>query len=560
MGNQITGAEYPLQDIFSSAFIYEIPEYQRPYSWTEEEAGELFDDLYDFFLTQPMDEQYFLGSIVLVKEVGNPHSEVIDGQQRLTTLTILMAALCTRIPSQFLAQFTPYILQTGNIFAGLQAQPRVSIRKRDNDFFRKYIQNLDIDGLSQLDPARMETEAQENILKNAICLMGKINDNLKTDQEIIDFASFLVTRCYLVAVSTPSRQAAFRIFAVMNSRGMSLMATDIIKANVIGAIPDNIRTDYTNKWEDMEIEVTRSGFNDLFGHIRMIKAKAKARRSLQEEFEAYVLPTVDKNTAIDFIDNTLSPYSEAYSIITSCSYQATAGSEQVNDILRWLNRIDNSDWLPVAMQYYAFNKDNSGLLNEFFRKLERLAAYMRALSFDVNQRIERYAKILVDLDEDPHSFGNSIELSDDEKRSFMSTLDGNIYSMVSKKRNYLILRLDSFVSDGSATYDSRILTIEHVLPQTVAAGSQWEQWWPDEEQRWQWLHKIGNLLPLAKRTNSQAQNYEFDVKKEKYFMGKAGVAAFALTTQVLSYDIWTPEIVENRQKELLEVYKKNWDL
>ena len=104
---------------------------------------------------------------------------------------------------------------------------------------------------------------------------------------------------------------------------------------------------------------------------------------------------------------------------------------------------------------------------------------------------------------------------------------------------------------GSATYDSRILTIEHVLPQTVAAGSQLEKWWPDEDQRWQWLHKIGNLLPLAKRTNSQAQNYDFDVKKEKYFMGKAGVAAYALTTQVLSHDIWTPEIVEKRQKELL---------
>ena len=281
---------------------------------------------------------------------------------------------------------------------------------------------------------------------------------------------------------------------------------------------------------------------------------------MQEEFESFVLPVINKTTAVDFIDNTLTPYSEAYSIITSSSYQATAGADAVNDILRWLNRIDNSDWVPVAMQFYVYNKDNATLLDTFLRKLERLAAYMRAWSFDVTHRIERYVKILADLEEDPHSFGTAIELTEEEKKSFLDALSGDIYRMVSKKRNYLILRLDSFVSDGSATYDSKILTIEHVLPQTVASGSQWEQWWPDVEQRQQWLHKIGNILPLAKRTNSLAQNYEFDVKKDKYFKGKAGVAAFALITQVLNYEVWTPDIVEQRQKELLEVYKKNWDL
>ena len=91
-------------------------------------------------------------------------------------------------------------------------------------------------------------------------------------------------------------------------------------------------------------------------------------------------------------------------------------------------------------------------------------------------------------------------------------------------------------------------------------GSQWAKWWPDPEERAQWVHKIGNLLPLAKRTNSQAQNYDFDLKKDKYFRGKAGVAAYALTTQVLMYPEWKPEIVKARQDELIKVYRKNWDL
>lgn len=131
--------------------------------------------------------------------------------------------------------------------------------------------------------------------------------------------------------------------------------------------------------------------------------------------------------------------------------------------------------------------------------------------------------------------------------------------MTSNKRNYLVLRLDSFVSDGSAYYDSKLLTIEHVLPQTVAPGSQWEKDWPDPVEREKWLHKLGNILPLSKRKNSQAQNYEFPVKKEKYFKTK-GVSSFALTTQVLNYTTWTPAIVQKRQSELIEICKKKWDL
>ncbi|MCR5778290.1 MAG: HNH endonuclease family protein [Lachnospiraceae bacterium] len=182
---------------------------------------------------------------------------------------------------------------------------------------------------------------------------------------------------------------------------------------------------------------------------------------------------------------------------------------------------------------------------------------MRTTSWDVTHRIERYAKVLSDIE---NNAWESIELTNDEIKDFLDELNSDIYKMVSKKRNYLILRLDSFVSDGAAVYDSKILTIEHVLPQTVNTGSIWEQWWPDITEREQWVHKIGNLLPLAKRTNSQAQNYDFDLKKDKYFKGKAGVASYALTTQVLAHQTWTPDIVKQRQKELLQVYIDKWDL
>lgn len=566
MSTKIKGAEYPLSKIFSSDFDYEIPSFQRPYAWTEEEAGDLFDDLYDFYVSEADDEQYFLGSIVLVKEDDKPYSEVIDGQQRLTTLTILLAAITSKLSGEDRDDFKTYIIEPGRASQGLASKPRVHIRKRDNDFFQKYIQGMDFEHLFTLDADAQDTEAKTNIVKNARLLMGRIEDNLASVDEIIRFGAYLVQRCFLVAVSTPTRQAAFRIFSVMNSRGMSLLATDIIKADIIGAIRESWHDEYNNKWEEMEVEVGRNGFNDLFGHIRMIIAKVKAKKALQDEFYSVVFPDtngkdITEKDAINFIENILSPFSEAYRVVKNSEFASTTGADNVNDILRWLNRIDNSDWIPVAMQFYVKHKDNAALMNRFLRRLERLAAYMRATSWDVTHRIERYAKVLAEIEStEPEDFGVSIELTPEEVNEFLNRLNSDMYKMVSNKRNYLILRLDSFVADGAASYDSKILTIEHVLPQTVNDESQWAEWWPDTDERELWVHKIGNLLPLAKRKNSQAQNYDFDMKKDKYFRGKTGVASYALTTQVLMYSQWTPKTVKERQEELINIYRKNWDL
>src|SRR4051794_19496601 len=94
---QIVGKEHYLKHIFSDAFRFFIPRYQRPYAWTTEETEELLDDLWTSYSSDELPaakkDPYFLGSIVLTKEEHEPTSDVIDGQQRLTTLTILMSVL-----------------------------------------------------------------------------------------------------------------------------------------------------------------------------------------------------------------------------------------------------------------------------------------------------------------------------------------------------------------------------------------------------------------------------------------------------------------------------------
>ena len=274
MSVKIKGSEYPLAKVFSSEFNYNIPSYQRPYAWTIEEAGILFDDLFSFYKDEDSEENYFLGSIVLIKEDDKPRADVIDGQQRLTTLTILLAVIAYNLSdAEEKGEFKDYINEKGIKSQGIKPKPRLKIRDRDNEFFRNYIQELKIDELIALNPDTQNTEAKSNIIRNAQILQKKIDEVFQNESEIFEFGSFLVQRCFIVAVSTPSQQSAFRIFSVMNSRGMNLLATDIIKSDIIGKINESNRNDYNDKWEEIETDLGRDGFNDLFGHIRMIAMK-----------------------------------------------------------------------------------------------------------------------------------------------------------------------------------------------------------------------------------------------------------------------------------------------
>jgi hypothetical protein len=141
-----------------------------------------------------------------------------------------------------------------------------------------------------------------------------------------------------------------------------------------------------------------------------------------------------------------------------------------------------------------------------------------------------------------------------------SVLDGPLYAILAARaRSAVLLRLDALLSGGGASYDYPSVTVEHVLPQTPAEGSWWMTWFPSAEERAAWVNRVGNLALLTRKKNSSASNYEFYTKKTAYFT-KGGVSPFALTTQVLQYQEWTPIVVSNRQKQILATFTDYWRL
>lgn len=554
----IEAGEMQLGRLFTSDFDFSIPDYQRPYSWTRDESLQLLDDL-SGALHADTDEPYFLGSIVLVKEKGVAAAEVIDGQQRLTTLTIIFAVLRDLADDPALRTDIHKMIEEPEIlWQGTSAKPRLKLRERDAKFFAQNVQSDGRTGhLVGLSDNQMKTDAQRAVRDNTSHLRSALSTWSADDRK--DLYVMMTARTFLVVVSTPDLNSAYRIFSVMNARGLPLTPPDIFKSMVIGAIPEAERATYAEQWESLEEDLGRSEFGDLFLHIRTLISKARGVRGLLLEFPEQVLNAYLPDQGKLFIDEILSPYATADQRLVNHDFASGGTWDSVNAWLQRLDQLENNDWRPVALWALKNHGDDPNFLDKFFRKLERLAASLLMRRVYTTPRVQRYIDVLKQLDAGDGVAAAAFDLSDQEKAETRSRIDGDVY-LVKPVRKYLLLRLDSLIaSDPGASYSHKIITVEHVLPQNPGADSEWTaNFRPDD--RALWTHRLGNLLLLNRAKNSQAQNYEFSVKKQKYFTSGKGAALFALTTQVLTHSEWTPEVIRRRQQDLTQLLFDEWDL
>lgn len=553
----LDAGEYPLQKIFSSDFEFTIPDYQRPYSWGIEQALQLLDDL-EGALDRDTEDPYFLGSVVLVKNPGAPLAEVIDGQQRLTTLTILFAVLRDLASDPgLIAELRDLIVEPGKVMAGTKAKPRLGLRKRDAKFFHSYVQSEGRIASLRLRMSGFDTDAQKAIRDNAEALAARLE--AWSDHKRLQLAAMMGTRTFLVVVSTPDLTSAHRIFSVMNARGLDLTPADIFKSMVVGDIPADDQAAYADKWEQEEQDLGRDGFSELFQHVRMIFAKERPRRELLLEFDQQVLSGYLPGRGASFVDDVLIPYSDAYERLISQNYVSSGGWEKVNAWLGRLVQLDNNDWRPPALWALKHHASDAAYLDAFLARLETLAASMLIRRVYATPRAARYAELLRQLEAGDGLQALAFSLSELERDDTLRRLHGELY-LVQPVRRYVLLRLDDrLANQPGVTYQHKLITVEHVLPQNPKDDSLWVQDFTDEERAF-WTHRLANLVLLNRAKNSEALRFDFADKKVKYFTGPNGVAAFALTTGVLSEQAWTPEVLEKRQAHMVGVLADEWNL
>lgn len=560
---EIRGEQHSVAELFSERYAFVVPPYQRPYAWTTEHAGELLDDLIAALGEgdEPLDDlnPYFLGSIVLVKG-ARPEAQIVDGQQRLITLTILLAVLRSLLPGEMGAGITRRLYEPADALNNIPARYRVRPKERDADFFQTYIQNED--GLQRLRGQIHNhlTDSQRNMRENAELYLRQTATLAEARR--VRLAQFIVQRCLVIAIATPDLESAYRIFTVLNDRGLDLTTADLLKAEIIGRIPPPEQAEYVARWEQTEESLGTKGFNDILGNIRAIHKRFYQRNSILDDIRAAVLEPLGDARRV--VDDVVVPFGAAAYTIRTAGYEHAnlAAANSVNAMLRWLDKIDNTDWIPPALLYLSRYPDQPERLVRFFTELERLAASLMIRRQYANKRETRYRHLLVAIErgDDLSKPDSPIQLSGEEREATLTALSGDLYLMAAAPRNYVLGRLDSLLAGAGATYDRRLLTVEHVLPRNPPAGSQWAQWFPTAELRGRYVNRLGNLALLSRSKNAQASNYDFESKKRKYFAARGGIAPFALTVQVLQESAWTPEVVQRRQELLVARLKDLWRL
>src|SRR5581483_5944639 len=180
--------------------------------------------------------------------------------------------------------------EKGNPIEETSDRFRLTLRERDAQFFRDHVQKEGhIENLKTLAPETLK-DSRRNIRQNAMVFLDRLV--MLSEDKCKRLAQFIVKQCLLVVVSTPDFDSAYRIFSILNNRGLDLSHADILKSEIVGKIPENEQDRYGKRWEDAEEALSRDAFADLFSHTRTIYRKAKPKATILSEFKEYVVKAV----------------------------------------------------------------------------------------------------------------------------------------------------------------------------------------------------------------------------------------------------------------------------
>jgi hypothetical protein len=401
-------------------------------------------------------------------------------------------------------------------------------------------------------------------------------------QELDDwekFVKYLLNQVYLVYIKTATSTSAFRLFNTMNTRGLPLTTSDLLKSENIGVIQDeSMRLQYAKIWRDIENNLGREELEDVIAFIRTIQIKEKARLSIYDEYQRVIFEKGLLKKGIGFIDY-LKEIADIYTDkISEGEILGDAGkANEYKNIVALLTRfIPFYDWKPPLIAfYYKFNEDKH--LLDFILKLEKKVIIEWAAGFSPTERTASLNRIikLIDNETEPQKvvdellFYKSEEdfkgkpprmLNFADKNQVESILidrlnDSQFYSIYSGKlAKYILLRIDMkyWELKNFPGYPGT-MTVEHILPRTPSEDSEWLKIFSEEE-RAVWTNKLGNLVLLSGNKNSKAQNYDFIKKKDVYFKGKS--TPFRITRWLENKDKWTLEELSERHQKLLNDAKE----
>ncbi len=556
---QIDSAKVVIRELFSR-FWFRIPDYQRAYVWGKDEISELIDDV-NYASEHNPDGQYFLGSMVLRKAtrsedgVSFEEHELLDGQQRLTTLMLMLACIRDLVTDANLKDTCRKMLyQKENKWENIPGRNRLvyDIRDKVGDFIERFVKVDDGTCSANLAVyANGKNLSLANMAKG-IETIRVCFDDVERFSVAVDFDRFigyLLNNALFIYVATEDLDDAFRLFTILNDRGIPLSNSDILKAKNLGAIAkDNERTKWAEYWEEVEGEMGRDEFDRFLSLVRTIYVKDKAREGLLKEFDERIYgpkPPLLTLGAATF--EAVKAYKDAFDeTILFEGLPTTLGNTYRNRINVMRKGLPATDWIPPVLTWYRKFKAQN--LLDLIERIDNKFSADWIVQLTPTQRISNMNDVLkaIEAASTPEGVLAS-KVFDFDRKQLTTLLDGAIYGRRFAK--YVLLRLEYLLASHAAPLNlPDEISVEHILPQTPGKTSQWLKEFT-EEQREAWGHRLGNLMLLSRRKNTSLGNLDFADKKVRYFHDR--VESLPNSQRLLTLDTFALADLKSRHADLL---------
>ncbi|MCQ2835856.1 DUF262 domain-containing protein [Helicobacter pylori] len=556
---KIESNDLNLRDILKDELYYQIPIYQRPYQWTEENCEKLLDDLF-FNYEDDRESDYFCGSLVLILISEDSKKaktyDIVDGQQRLSTF-ILLAKVLAALYSERLTEESKDYLQESLI---------TKYGKKDRLNFSAVGFNSKKDfqyALTSFNDVPISNN-KNNYLKNAICLKNYLRK--KEIENINDFIEWLYLRVVFITITCPDADKALRIFNVLNARGLPLSATDIFKGELLKHAKEHEQEKFVSRWNDLSQKCSDNDlkietlFNWYSTYLNPVTSGEKMEKRLVTWFNKL------NKTPLEYLKGVEDFYNAYGEVLEMQDWHAHLLSYLASDF--WhvilctsiLHHYSDQDIEALKKLLVKFYYQNWVATREEPKK-QTNCNIIKALK--ENKSVESIASIVkeyLDYHKITQHFKENLQ-------------DSKLYEQHKKssKNSWLrpiLILANYFMSDNANPAYIKMdddLHVERILPKNPDPSSQWVKDFSEEE-RGLYTHSLANLTLLGGKKNTkalnQALNQDFKEKKEIY-MGKTIMLDNKKTFRVMTcYDMtkndvcryteWTPKSLEKRKEELIQ--------
>ena len=539
-----------------------IPEYQRSYSWTSEQIDTLFNDIWDFTCNEGGSDRegtYFLGSIVSY-ENDKREQEIIDGQQRITSIFLLLRAIYTKLngvdektekAKYFINKIEPLIWKTHKLTGKVDYSSVLLNSKVISETENEVLNTI-------LETGKIDEESEDNYSKNYNQIFKLIEEkSVENALMIYEFIYALLNQVVILPITADSQETALTIFSTLNDRGLPLSDADIFKAKIYNHLKDkDEKEEFIEKWKELEEDTqnTSESIQQLFYYYMFyLRAEENDKNSTTPGLRKYYSANKFKKLLeVNILDN-LRKILNLWEVITDSKKTIENESWSENkDILKVLNILTsypNEFWKYPVIVYYLSHRNKKNFEKSFLKFLRKLYVELLKKYIEIPTINAVKANIL--------KLKAEIISSDKPVFDFKSLSEDEIKEKIKMPhRNAIRMLLKTLTYDIQDELLEKKWEIEHILP------VKWENNYDlreNEKVAKEKIEHLGNKTPFEKKLNIIATNNYFSKKKSYYLKSE-----IKMTREIgkIKSDKWDlDDIVERdvRMTDRIVAILKLWD-